>query len=55
MNEKKYNQITDEAYEHYLKWVGPRFQPISKEEFINKIKTDKEFSERWGLKLKNES
>jgi hypothetical protein len=24
---------------------------LSQEEFINRIKTDKEFSERWGLKI----
>ncbi len=27
------------------------FRPFTKVEFINKIKTDKEFSERWGLKI----
>ena len=27
------------------------FIPYTREEFINKIKTDKEFSERWGLKI----
>jgi len=26
-------------------------QPLSQEEFINKIKTDDEFSEKWGLKI----
>ena len=29
----------------------PQDGPISQKEFINKIKTDKEFSERWGLKI----
>ena len=32
---KRYNQIIDEVYK----------------EFINKCKTDQEFSERWGLKI----
>ncbi len=57
----------DEAYENYLKggdikWlkqeevdtpVGKMNIPIpyTKEEFINKCKTDKEFSEMWGLKI----
>lgn len=57
----------NEAYENYLKggdikWlkqeevdtpVGKMNIPIpyTKEEFINKIKTDSEFSERWGLKI----
>ena len=28
-----------------------KFRPYTKEEFISKIKTDSEFSERWGLKI----
>jgi len=61
------NQMIDEAYENYLKggdikWlkqeevdtpIGKMNMPIpyTKEEFINKCKTDTEFSERWGLKI----
>jgi len=30
---------------------GQISRPYKKEEFINKIKTDKTFSERWGLKI----
>ena len=57
----------DEAYENYLKggdikWlkqeevdtpIGKMNIPIpyTKEEFIDKCKTDKEFSEKWGLKI----
>ena len=57
----------DEAYENYLKggdikWlkqeevdtpIGKMNMPIpyTKEEFINKCKTDTEFSEKWGLKI----
>ena len=67
MNNEKMNQIIDEAYENYLKggdikWlkqeevdtpIGKMNIPIpyTKEEFINKCKTDTEFSERWGLKI----
>ena len=29
----------------------PILQRFTKEEFINKIKTDQEFSEKWGLKV----
>ena len=29
----------------------PNYVHYSQEEFINKIKTDKEFSEKWGLKI----
>ena len=64
MNKKKYNQIIDEAYENYLKkyeqdktpgivyYTDPlKYRPYTQEEFINKCKTDSEFSERWGLKI----
>jgi hypothetical protein len=67
MSKERYNQIIDEAYENYcsnaykeeydrlsqnglfeidLEWVG-----FTKEQFINRIKTNPEFSERWGLKI----
>ena len=52
MNNEKYNQITDEAYENYYEYMrDDRQWEMSKEEFINKCKTDTEFSERWGLKI----
>ena len=67
MNNEKYNQVINEAYENYLKgghikWlnkvevdtpIGKVNIPIpyTKEEFINKCKTDSEFSEKWGLKI----
>ena len=59
-------QIIDEVYENYenayykghafgyKKLNDNEFSPdlkISKEEFINKCKTDSEFSEKWGLKI----
>ena len=60
-------QIIDEAYENYLencldiKWMKENFfydgssnyhvYRIIKEEFINKCKTDTEFSEKWGLTI----
>ena len=54
MNNERYNQIIDEAYENWIKesWNG-RIYPNqnNKEQFINRIKTDSEFSERWGLKI----
>lgn len=62
MNKEKYNQIIDEVYERY--WnsietseydgVGPisiELPTLTKEEFIDKIKTDNKFSEKWGLKI----
>ena len=81
MNNEKYNQIIDEAYENYTNYplatlrdeninilyqnivkgwcmlIGFAFVPphptrhLTKEEFINKCKTDSEFSETWGLKI----
>ena len=67
MNNEKMNQMINEAYENYLKggdikWlkqeevdtpIGKMNMPIpyTKEEFINKCKTDTEFSEKWGLKI----
>jgi len=54
MNNEKYNQIIDEAYGNYMNhWAEklPRIGPCTQEEFINKCKTDSEFSEKWGLKI----
>ena len=54
MNSEKYNQIIDEAYENYMNnWPSkiPRIGPCLKEEFINKIKTNDEFSKTWDLKM----
>ena len=47
------DQIIDEVYEKYHqenKYVM-YLTFLLKEEFINKIKTDTEFSETWGLKI----
>ena len=58
-------QIIDEAYENYQKemlyhqednWLDDGndskcYRQLTKEEFINKCKTDPEFSEKWGLKI----
>ena len=57
-------QIINEAYENYtqtkiIKTYGGEthisppghYNGMAKEEFINKCKTDNEFSEKWGLKI----
>jgi len=60
-------ELLDEAYENYVnkcnedKWMkeiildlpfsNKSYGLYSQEEFINKCKTDPEFSERWGLKI----
>jgi len=65
---KEQQELLDEAYENYLKgghikWLNqmevntPAGKmnipiPYTQEEFINKCKTDSEFSQRWGLKIK---
>jgi hypothetical protein len=56
---KEQQELLDDAYENYGQkiisedlWmlVGIGW-PSMQEEFINKCKTDTEFSERWGLKI----
>jgi hypothetical protein len=60
MNNEKYNQIIDAAYENYkienqklADVIGHGFHGgrLTQEEFINKIKTDDEFSKTWNLKI----
>ena len=45
--------LSDKESEKWLKLVdgGLQWGVLSKEEFINKCKTDTEFSEKWGLKI----
>jgi len=53
MNKEKYNQIIDEVYEKYHQ-ENKHVMYLTfllKEEFINKCKTNSEFSEKWGLKI----
>ena len=42
---------TDDFCKKNLKDCGDQWEVLPKEEFINKIKTDPEFSKRWGLKI----
>ena len=59
MNKERYNQIIDDAYENAILQYGFQWLPAtqagtsleSRESFISRIKTDKEFSERFGLKI----
>jgi hypothetical protein len=51
MNKEKYNEIIDEVYDKYTtKYVGYDDVP-SKELFLFEIRTNKTFSEKWGLKI----
>jgi len=49
----KEQELLDEVYEKYSIIAGMSTQVITltKEDFINKCKTDPKFSERWGLKI----
>jgi len=62
MNKERYDQIINEAYKRYVMLPKELSDVISdnekfngrnltQEEFINKCKTDLEFSEKWGLKI----
>jgi hypothetical protein len=64
---KEQQELLDEAYENYsnkllfnekdchvdylINQPNKTFIPYSQERFINKCKTDTEFSEKWGLKI----
>ena len=63
MNNEKINQMIDEVYERYWDSIktsqydgfGPtsiKLPTLTKQDFINKCKTDSEFSEKWGLLIK---
>ena len=61
MNKERYNQIIDETYKNFKNsfpmkksnppkdYINSKGQLLTKEEFIDKCKTDTEFSEKWGL------
>ena len=66
MSKERYSHIIDEAYKNFLmtskkgvsKEILEKFikhtPNIHKVEFIDKIKTDERFSERWGLKIEEQ-
>ena len=51
--DNKYNQIIGEVYEKYsiIAGVSTQVEALTKEEFINKVKTDSGFANKWGLKI----
>ena len=63
MSKERYNQIIDDAYKNFKNnfpmkksnppkdYINSKGQLLTKEEFIDKCKTDNEFSEKWGLKI----
>ena len=63
MNKQRYNRIIDDAYKNFKNnfpmkksnppkdYINSKGQLLTKEEFIDKCKTDNEFSEKWGLKI----
>ena len=50
---KEQQELLDEAYVNYsiVAGMSTQVESLKKEEFINKCKTDKTFSEKWGLKI----
>lgn len=54
-NENIYNEIIEEVYSNFLKNSIPHDRQENKEEFVNRIKTDKKFAEKWGLQIFDES
>jgi hypothetical protein len=62
---KEQQELLDEVYENYCKemiyhpeknWLDDgngekTYRQLLQEEFVNRCKTDTEFSERWGLKI----
>jgi hypothetical protein len=49
---KEQQELLDEVYENYESRQINMYIPIwSQEKFINKCKTDTEFSTKWGLKI----
>ena len=52
MNNEKMNQIIGDAYKNYAWKTSMDVDgQLTKEEFINKIKTDDVFAKKWGLKI----
>jgi hypothetical protein len=53
MDIEKYDQLVSDAFKSYLNKTNEYKGdwPDTLEEFINKCKTDPEFSEKWGLKI----
>ena len=53
MNKEKMNQIIDEAYHHYslVAGISATLTSLTREEYIEKCKTDDIFSKGWGLKI----
>jgi len=53
---KEQQELLDLAYKNYMKWAEEHskthlYEPYTQEEFINKCKSDTEFSKTWGLQI----
>jgi len=52
LSKKEQQLLIDEAYKNYYTFMrDDRQWELDKEEFINKCKTDTDFSEKWGLTI----
>lgn len=66
-NKERYNQIIDETYKNFKNsfpmkksnppkdYINSKGQLLTKDQFIDKCKTDNEFSEKWGLKIEEKN
>ena len=50
MSKENYDQIIDEVYNRYYHHKDT-FGPLTIAQFVEEIKTNNEFAERWGIKI----
>jgi hypothetical protein len=50
MSKENYDQIISEVYNRYY-YHKDTFGPLTMAQFVEEIKTNNEFAERWGLKM----
>lgn len=57
MSKERYDQIIDEVYKDYVKTSKPNldWKYISQPEFIFWVKTNDNFSKKWGLKIEEKT
>ena len=51
MSKERYDEIIHDTYSNFLRNSVPHDRQETKDEFVKRIKSDKDFSERWGLKI----
>ena len=51
MSKERYNEIIRDSYSNFLRNSVPHDRQETKDEFVKRIKSDKQFSDEWGLKI----